>query len=437
MSSEIEDSTVVVILDQKEDELVGFDFISFPEANVVSGIWNLTPGSHFMYIKNKEQGNLLDDNIVSDDCRLGEFIHLKRGEIKVYKRSQVDEGSLFELVEEYCNQKYKESIVMGHLRGKMSKIPENLSNLWASMTDCINSELILRLRPINKVITNHPFPQTRSDTSEITIENNMNCDIRSDCEIRNCTTRLELSDEEEDYSKTLEEYKNVVNNLSTFKSKVDFNKIKRTDKTNGCHFKEVNKPENHIDNSVEKDYDSIYYSDIPMCDDRIRKMKEITPEQITKMHMDTSYIIDSIRGDNSTNGYKMVEFKNKYFYVLGELQYSFLVFILCFNFESLEQYKRLLRAFCNAESLLVSDQELTQKLLKTLRFQIETWDEEHDVYQKDNFLTHHLCNLREIILDNSDKLKTCLDHFKLLEDSFKLKFGISLNDLNTIHSNII
>ncbi|XP_953743.1 uncharacterized protein TA16930 [Theileria annulata] len=437
MSGEIENSTVVVILDQKEDEIVGFDFISFPEANIVSGIWNLTPGSHFMYIKNKEKGNIFNYNNSSDECRLGEFLYLKKGEIKVYKRSQVEEGSLFELVEEYCNQKYKESIVMGHLRGKMSKIPENLSNLWANITDCINPELILRLRPINKVITNQPFPASKSENSEIPPENNINTDLRSDCELRNCTTRLELSDSEEDPSKTLEEYKNVASNLSSFKSKVDVNLIKSSDKSNGCSFNDTKKSENHVDDSVEKDYESIYYSDIPMCNDRIRKMKEITPEQLTKMHMDTSYIIDSISNDNRSNGYKMAEFNNKYLYVLGELQYSFLVFILCFNFESLEQYKRLLRAFCNAESLLINDQELTRNFLRTLRFQIEIWDEQHDVYQKDNFLTHHLCNLREIMIDNSDKLKTCLDHFKLLEDSFKLKFGISLNDLNTIHSNII
>ncbi|UKJ88376.2 hypothetical protein MACJ_000820 [Theileria orientalis] len=417
MSDDLAKSTVVVILDQRDEEVVGFDFVSLPEANKVSGIWNLEPGAHFMYIKTKEE----------EERRLGEFVYLKKGEIRVYRRVEAEEGTLFKQVEEYSNQNYKESIIMGHLKNKMSKIPENLSQLWSNITDCINSELILKLRPINKVIksqtvTHQMFEQFGSET-----------DKRKEKDIWNATIRVELSDTEDDESKTMEEYKQIANNIRSFRNSIDLNELRGEKKSVS--------PERscQIDETVEEDYTPICYSDIPVSDSRINRFKEITPEMLTSMHMDTSYVLDSVSENYEGNkdGFKVNEFKNKYMYVLGELQYSFILFLLCFNFESLQHYKKLLRAFCNAESTIIKNQELVLRLLKTLKYHVEIWDEEHDVYQKDDFLTHSLGSLREIIVDNEKDLEYCRNEYKQLDSSFKLKFGISLDDLDVINNNYV
>ncbi|BAM39521.1 uncharacterized protein TOT_010000976 [Theileria orientalis strain Shintoku] len=417
MSDDLAESTVVVILDQRDEEVVGFDFVALPEANKVSGIWNLEPGAHFMYIKTKEE----------EERRLGEFVYLKKGELRVYRRAEASEGPLFKQVEEYSNQNYKESIIMGHLKNKMSKIPQNLSQLWSNITDCINSELIVKLRPINKVI------KSQTAGNDVFEECGSEMDRRNEKDLRNATMRVELSDTEDDESKTLEEYKQIAKNLRGFRNSINLKELR------GKRESVSPKTSCQIDQTVEEDYSPICYSDIPASDSRINRFKEITPEMLTSMHMDTSYVLESMSEnyENNKDGYRASEFKNKYMYVLGELQYSFILFLLCFNFESLQHYKRLLRAFCNAEATIIKNQELVLRFLKTLKYHVEIWDEEHDVYQEDDFLAHSLGSLREIIVDNEKDLEYCRNEFKQLDNSFKLKFGISLDDLDAINNNYV
>lgn len=48
--------TACLVLNQRDDERLGFDFVSFPGNNEVIGVVDLTPGAHFIYVK-KNDGN--------------------------------------------------------------------------------------------------------------------------------------------------------------------------------------------------------------------------------------------------------------------------------------------------------------------------------------------------------------------------------------------
>ncbi|EKX74204.1 hypothetical protein BEWA_042420 [Theileria equi strain WA] len=371
--------TIVIILDQRENELLGFDFVSLPEANIVSGIWNLRPGAHFIYIKD-------DESEEADETRFGEFIYLKKGEIKVIRRSADETGSPFEIVEDYCNESYKESVINGKFKNRMANVPKELADLWSSMTDCINGELINKLRPIRRAIKSRGQKLQRDSI---------------------VTGRGDVPDP------SAVEFEDEFSRLS------------------------INSKGGHSDECETPNDNYIYYSDIPLFDSKIKDIKNITPEMVTRMHLDTSYILDHLRDEyqSSRGGYKCTEYgRNYHLYVLGELQFSFILFLLCYNIDSFEQYKKLLRAFCNAETVLIENENLTHKLFKTLQLHIETWDESNDVFQKDNFFVTYLANLREIVLDNEIELSHSSRHFKRLEDSFKLKFGISLADLDMINN---
>ncbi|CDR93739.1 hypothetical protein, conserved [Babesia bigemina] len=145
--------TACLVLNQRDDECLGFDFVSFPGSNEVMGVIDLTPGAHLVYVKDGQPNEEVDR-------RLGEFLYIEPGTCTVLKRSKLDDGPLFEVASEEETRSYHSGLVAGHFHGKLARVPDELRNLWYDLTQFISVDVIRLLRPIVKK------PSSRSTSAQ-------------------------------------------------------------------------------------------------------------------------------------------------------------------------------------------------------------------------------------------------------------------------------
>lgn len=118
--------------------------------------------------------------------------------------------------------------------------------------------------------------------------------------------------------------------------------------------------------------------------------------------------------------------------VLGELQFSFICFLVGQNLDAFEQWKQLLKMFCTSDDALANHTHLYMTLISDLHFQIREVPEDFfvDIVSSNNFLVSLLTSLFTLTRDNSDidsKLKTRIEKFKT---SLSLKFQWDFSEID-------
>ncbi|ORM39835.1 uncharacterized protein BXIN_0193 [Babesia sp. Xinjiang] len=478
--------TACLVLNQRDDEQLGFDFVSFPERGEVLGVVNLAPGAHFVYVKEGEPNDEVERP-------LGEFIYILQGKCAVLKRSKSDEGPLFESLGEDEARNYHSALVAGHFHGKLSRIPEQLQQLWRDMTEYITPDVIRLLRPIvktrrdesktNKTIersegvnVNTVTPMESADSAESGKLIVANSD-ESECTklhstgegATNAVQPLSIASVTNNGEDTADDYRGIVRRMKdlknrsgllceTFQQKVDDGTkgtdrmVPAPDSTVHDHeiipemqTKEPTSSDRLLEWEAPRDQCTIYYSDLQKVNREMNLSKDITPSGITALHLDTTHVLDSIVSyhlgkDTYLSKPEKCEPQGegtggwKYACVLGEYQYAFCVFMLNFHYVSFEHWKNLFRILCNAESFILDDVENSKKVLKVIKLHLETF--ESDLYDPGNFFAYHLSSLYEIITDNQPHCACLLEPFQAIRDTFKLKFGISLEDIHFLHDGV-
>ena len=126
----------------------------------------------------------------------------------------------------------------------------------------------------------------------------------------------------------------------------DENIIKSLEKQLKIEDEKVEKAMNYMYKYKEA-YGNAFFTNIP-----IRKLIHgFTREQITKSNFDKSVILNELREKYSNSYYgktkdgeSAIEF---YQYLLGEMQFAFILFYLGQNFEGFEQWKKLIILLCH------------------------------------------------------------------------------------------
>lgn len=111
-----------------------------------------------------------------------------------------------------------------------------------------------------------------------------------------------------------------------------------------------------------------------------------TPQEVTKYSMDSTYAIQTMIKTINTNGTDAL---------LGELQFSFICFIIGQVLDSFEQWKQLLHLLCCGEGAVSKYKDLYISLIKVLHFQLREVPEDFfvDIVSQNNFLTSTLREL--------------------------------------------
>jgi A1 cistron-splicing factor AAR2 len=152
--------------------------------------------------------------------------------------------------------------------------------------------------------------------------------------------------------------------------------------------------------------------------------------ELTLLYLDKSIVLESL----ITKQY------NSYENILGELQLSFLMFLLIFCYDSLEHWKKLLDTICRSEKALLEKPEFTIAFMRIIYEQLNfsPADFFQNELSKDNFLKPALACLFDNLngLRNNGGVK---EHKKRLLNFISKKFSISLNlnsDIYEVDGNI-
>ncbi|GFO14759.1 protein aar2 homolog [Plakobranchus ocellatus] len=158
----------------------------------------------------------------------------------------------------------------------------------------------------------------------------------------------------------------------------------------------------------------IKYSEVP----NKRYPAGATPSEITKYNMDSSYVLDLL----------LSRFDKDFEKLLGEIQFAFVCFLVGQNYDSFEQWKKLVHLVCTGSEAVAKHPEAYLSFISVLHFQIREIPSDFfvDIVTSNNFLTATLYELFQNIANESvdTKLqKKSKDFRKHLTDKFKWDFS--------------
>ncbi|RUS85741.1 hypothetical protein EGW08_006535 [Elysia chlorotica] len=158
----------------------------------------------------------------------------------------------------------------------------------------------------------------------------------------------------------------------------------------------------------------IKYSDVP----KKKFPPGATPAEISKYNLDSSYALDVL----------LTRYNKDFDKLLGEIQFAFLCFLIGQDFDSFEQWKKLVHLVCTSSEAIKVYSESYLALISVLHFQIREIPSDFfvDIVTCNNFLTSTLYELfQNIAGENANKKlqKKSKDFEKHLTEKFKWDFS--------------
>lgn len=149
-----------------------------------------------------------------------------------------------------------------------------------------------------------------------------------------------------------------------------------------------------------------------------------TPAEISKYSMDSSYTLDMVLSER---------FDKDIYKLLGEVQFAFVCFLIGQNYDSFEQWKKLVHLLCTSGEAVTQYSDAYLSFITVLHFQVREIPSEFfvDIVTSNNFLVSTLHELFQNLLEESvdGKLKKKgLSFQKHLTDKFKWDFTSEPDD---------
>lgn len=269
----------------------------------------------------------------------------------------------------------------GDLNNNLGPYPLAEHHIWVNLSCFISEDVLIRAEcPIDKII----YPSEADDLASLAIINNNNA------------------------SK---------NNKYRPKETKEINKNEENDKKN-----DRNNEKNMI---VEGNYAK--FVDVLSIEVKIRdsvnslKNHEERANNLTALYLDKSIILENLI---------LNDYNNNYENILGEMQLSFLLFLLIYCHDALEHWKKLIDTICKSERILISKPEFTIAFMRILYEQLNfaPTDFFANELSKDNFLRPAVSALFENLNQKKGVLNnSVLEHTKRLLTFFQKKFDLFLD----------
>lgn len=145
-------------------------------------------------------------------------------------------------------------------------------------------------------------------------------------------------------------------------------------------------------------------------------MAGVAASEISRMHLDKSAFVSSLVKDNYEGSYEAL---------LGELQLSFVLFMMIFSYPALEHWKRIVNILCQCDDLMINKPTLYAAFLRILYEQLSYSPEDffHTELSHENFLRPAMTSLFQLL--NSDGLPSTLhEHRRRLLMFMRKKFNL-------------
>ena len=149
--------------------------------------------------------------------------------------------------------------------------------------------------------------------------------------------------------------------------------------------------EARLPNLLEVDDCKIRYSKV----DRRSFEKGATPSSISMSCMDSSYHLEKLLNETYKNNHRLF---------LGELQLSFVSFLISQNYDSFEQWKKLTELLCSCDTALTKYSQLFLDFLQVFYYQLKEVPQDFfvDIVSSQNFLTVILHRFFQNVVSSSD-----------------------------------
>lgn len=187
-----------------------------------------------------------------------------------------------------------------------------------------------------------------------------------------------------------------------------------SENTSGQVCSSLSEAESKLPKMSESDASKLCYSKI----DRVQT-DGMSAVEITSSHLDHSVRLRNLLDHNySTNN----------LYILGEVQLSFICFLIGQNYDSFEHWKSLVTLICNSDSLILEKPKLFDIFLMVLHFQVQQIPSDFfvDILSANNFLVSVLhvlfTNVQSSQNVNEDLMLRCDNFQKYLTSKFGWDF---------------
>ncbi len=149
-----------------------------------------------------------------------------------------------------------------------------------------------------------------------------------------------------------------------------------------------------------------------------------SPAEITKHSMDSSYALQSLLESSYKDNPKDL---------LGELQFTFICFLIGQVYDGFEQWKKLVHLLCTSEDAIVQYPDIFSLFISVLHFQLREIPSDFfvDIVSNDNFLTSNL----RVFFDNLKESTGA--QVALREKGFKFKKSLTRHfkwNFNVVHN---
>ncbi|KAL5463941.1 hypothetical protein EMCRGX_G032893 [Ephydatia muelleri] len=372
-----EEGAFLVLLDVPEKVEFGIDYNCWNVGPLFKGVKMIPPGLHFVfYSAVSREGQTAP--------RTGFFHFFQRQEVFVKKWSPFAE----ELTSNDVTDEMVERIRLNvkDLDRSLAPYPYESLKKWASLTNYISKDVLERTQPTCGVI---------SSVTEVESEEFHMKDRHA----------VQMKDESENADTP-----SVSIPGGMFAGVGQFPSIER----------EPAKPSTDLPELKYKAQSVLRLSEVP----KQKYPAGATPHQITQCNLDRSYALTSM----------LHALNNDEKEFLGELQMSFVCFLIGHVFDAFEHWKELVRLLCSCEDALVSHKDLYGNFITVLHFQLKEIPQEFfvDIVSKTNFLTITLQSFFSNLEGSSsvDKalLKKGLQFKENVTKTFKWDFDVEPED---------
>lgn len=156
-------------------------------------------------------------------------------------------------------------------------------------------------------------------------------------------------------------------------------------------------------------------------------MSDVSLDEISRLHMDKSSFVASLVTNHFCNSYEDL---------LGELQLSFMLFMMIYSYPALEHWKLLINILCQCEKLMLSKPAIYAKFLRILYEQLSYSPDDffHTELSQENFLRPAMTSLFQML--NADGLHTTLqEHRRRLLTFVRKKFSLFEENAGELYFN--
>ncbi|SPJ11776.1 AAR2 protein, putative [Plasmodium sp. DRC-Itaito] len=166
------------------------------------------------------------------------------------------------------------------------------------------------------------------------------------------------------------------------------------------------------------------------------------PSDITIMNMEKYWILKEIIQQEYTYIYYnneqiegFVKYSDKLFYILGEFQFSFILFHLGYNYQSFIQWRKLFELLTNSSYLVTNTTHFFEEVLKAVCIQLSYLNEDFFDNSDNSFILFGIYNIYEIInnIDEHIRPKNITTLIDNIDSIVYTKIGLHLPDLSFVY----